>query len=64
MFKPTRKPKEIHSRRIISLSTQIEMMILLCTIDETKKQSKCPSTEEWIKDVGCMYNDDAPMYNS
>ena len=46
MFKPTRKPTEIHSRRIISLSAQIEMMILLCTTVKTKKQSKYPSTEE------------------
>ena len=34
------------------------MMMLLCTIVKTQKQSKCPSTEEWIKeDMGCIHRE-------
>ena len=32
--------------------------MLLCTIVKTQKQSKCPSTEEWIKeDMGCIHRE-------
>ena len=27
----------------------------LLTIAKTRKQSKCPSTDEWIKKMGCIY---------
>ena len=31
------------------------MYLALCTIAETQKQPKCPSTEEWIKKMWYIY---------
>ena len=50
--------QQFHSKHISGENQNLKICMFIAalfTIARTWKQSKCPSNEEWIKNMQCMY---------